>query len=117
MSPVSDDDYELMANNSWRPTLSIIGAAGLPLPEDAGNVLRPYNDAHAELPPAADRSTRTRTRRGANATLTTDVPYGAKVTLSRQEAGPRLERAGHRAVAADGAGRAEHRQCSTATSG
>ena len=42
MRPVSDDEVELVLNNSWRPTLSIIGAYGFPKPADAGNVLRPF---------------------------------------------------------------------------
>jgi acetylornithine deacetylase/succinyl-diaminopimelate desuccinylase-like protein len=87
MSPVSDDDYELMANNAWRPTLSIIGGAGLPLPEDAGNVLRPFTTLTLSfrLPPLVDPPT---ALAAVERALTTDVPYGAKVTLSRQESGP-----------------------------
>ncbi len=87
MSPAADDDYELIANNSWRPTLSIIGAAGLPLPEEAGNVLRPFTTLTLSfrLPPSADpRAALAAVERA----LTTDVPYGAKVTLSRSEHGP-----------------------------
>tara|TARA_R110000868_G_scaffold32183_9_gene117354 strand:+ start:5939 stop:7399 length:1461 start_codon:yes stop_codon:yes gene_type:complete len=39
--PVINDHTELLLNRSWRPTLSIIGAEGLPNAESAGNVLRP----------------------------------------------------------------------------
>jgi len=39
--PVSTDPYELILNNTWRPALAITGAAGLPMPADGGNVLRP----------------------------------------------------------------------------
>src|SRR5699024_8604125 len=39
--PMSTDDVEALLNSTWRPTLSVIGAAGLPEPTDAGNVLRP----------------------------------------------------------------------------
>ena len=87
MSPVSSDDFELMANNAWRPTLSIIGGAGLPLPEDAGNVLRTSTTLTLSfrLPPLADPP---KALAAVERALTTDVPYGAKVTLSRQEAGP-----------------------------
>jgi acetylornithine deacetylase/succinyl-diaminopimelate desuccinylase-like protein len=87
MSPASEDDYELMANNAWRPTLSIIGAAGLPLPEDAGNVLRPFTTLKLSfrLPPSADPKA---ALAAVERTLTTDVPYGAKVTLSTPEVGP-----------------------------
>jgi len=87
MSPASDDDFELMANNAWRPTLSVIGGAGLPLPEEAGNVLRPFTTLTLSfrLPPLVDPPT---ALAAVERTLTTDVPYGAKVTLSRQESGP-----------------------------
>lgn len=87
MSAVSDDDFELMANNAWRPTLSIIGGAGLPLPEDAGNVLRTSTTLTLSfrLPPLVDHA---KALAAVERILTTDVPYGAKVTLSRQESGP-----------------------------
>jgi acetylornithine deacetylase/succinyl-diaminopimelate desuccinylase-like protein len=87
MSAVSADNYELMANNAWRPTLSIIGGAGLPLPEEAGNVLRTSTTLTLSfrLPPTADGEA---ALAAVERALTTDVPYGAKVTLSRQEAGP-----------------------------
>ena len=87
MSPVVDDDYELMANNAWRPTLSVIGAAGLPLPEDAGNVLRPFTTLKLSfrLPPGVDPDV---ALAAVERTLTTDVPYGAKVELSGPEVGP-----------------------------
>jgi acetylornithine deacetylase/succinyl-diaminopimelate desuccinylase-like protein len=35
--------YELLLNNTWRPTMSVTGAAGLPALVDAGNVLLPFN--------------------------------------------------------------------------
>ncbi len=87
MSPMSDDDFELLMNNSWRPTLSIIGGAGLPLPEEAGNVLRPSTTLTLSfrLPPSADPQT---ALEAVQRVLTTDVPYGAHVTLSRSETGP-----------------------------
>ncbi len=87
MSAVSDDDVELMLNNSWRPTLSVIGGAGLPLPAEAGNVLRPETtfSLSFRLPPTADPKA---ALAALEKTLTTDVPYGAHVELSRSEEGP-----------------------------
>jgi acetylornithine deacetylase/succinyl-diaminopimelate desuccinylase-like protein len=38
-----ESNYELLLNNTWRPTLSITGADGLPALVDAGNVLLPFN--------------------------------------------------------------------------
>nr|WP_042183807.1 M20/M25/M40 family metallo-hydrolase [Kibdelosporangium sp. MJ126-NF4]CEL15875.1 Acetylornithine deacetylase/Succinyl-diaminopimelate desuccinylase and related deacylases [Kibdelosporangium sp. MJ126-NF4]CTQ93800.1 Acetylornithine deacetylase/Succinyl-diaminopimelate desuccinylase and related deacylases [Kibdelosporangium sp. MJ126-NF4] len=79
--PVSDDDLELLLNNSWRPTLSVIGASGLPEPLDAGNVLRPFTTLALSfrLPPTADSAASYEALKTA---LTTDVPYGAQVELS-----------------------------------
>src|SRR5262249_23502531 len=50
MRPVSDDPVELLLNNTWRPALAITGAAGLPLPRDGGNVLRPQTTLKPSLP-------------------------------------------------------------------
>jgi acetylornithine deacetylase/succinyl-diaminopimelate desuccinylase-like protein len=84
VQPVSDDDLELMLNNSWRPTLSVIGAAGLPQPVEAGNVLRTHTTLSLSfrLPPTADASASLEALRKA---LTTDVPYGAQVELTRTD--------------------------------
>ena len=51
--PVSDDLVELILNRSWRPTLSYLGASGLPEINDAGNVLRPFTSIKLSmrLPP------------------------------------------------------------------
>ena len=52
----SESPYELLLNNTWRPTLSITGADGLPSLVDAGNVLLPYNTLKLSfrLPPTCD---------------------------------------------------------------
>ncbi|SEP52088.1 M20/M25/M40 family metallo-hydrolase [Amycolatopsis saalfeldensis] len=78
---VSEDALELLLNNYWRPTLSIIGADGFPLPADAGNVLRESTTLTLSfrLPPTASSDAALAAVR---AVLTTDVPYGAKVTIA-----------------------------------
>lgn len=85
MRPASDDEIELVLNNTWRPTLSVIGAAGLPEPANAGNVLRTSTTLTLSfrLPPTADARA---ARSALEKALTTDVPYGAKVEISRVEA-------------------------------
>ena len=52
----SESSYELLLNNTWRPTLSITGADGLPALIDAGNVLLPFNTLKLSfrLPPTCD---------------------------------------------------------------
>ena len=81
---VVDDEVELVLNNSWRPTLSVIGASGLPEPEEAGNVLRAATtlSLNFRLPPTADSAAALESVRKL---LTTDVPYGAQVELTRTE--------------------------------
>ena len=85
MRPVSEDELELALNTSWRPTLSVTGGAGLPAPADAGYVLRSYTTLclSFRLPPTADSAAALAAVRRA---LTTDVPYGAQIELSRVEA-------------------------------
>jgi acetylornithine deacetylase/succinyl-diaminopimelate desuccinylase-like protein len=84
MALVDTDETELALNNTWRPTMAVIGAAGLPAPADAGNVLRPDTSLclSFRLPPTADSAA---VRDAVAKTLTTDVPYGATVELSRVE--------------------------------
>jgi len=81
MRAVTDDDAELILNNTWRPTLSVIGAAGLPEPAAAGNVLRASTSLTLSLrtPPTADAKA---AAEAVTKILTTDVPYGAAVKVS-----------------------------------
>jgi acetylornithine deacetylase/succinyl-diaminopimelate desuccinylase-like protein len=74
----SDDTAELLLNATWRPTLSVTGAAGLPSLENAGNVLRPLTAVQLSfrLPPGADPGAATEAIRR---TLEADPPYGAVV--------------------------------------
>ncbi len=75
---------EGLLNKTWRPTLSYVGAAGMPLPHDAGNVLRPSTalKLSLRLPPNASASA---VLNELTAALTTDPPSGARVTLSDVE--------------------------------
>jgi acetylornithine deacetylase/succinyl-diaminopimelate desuccinylase-like protein len=85
MRAISNDPLELLLNNTWRPTLSITGADGLPAMQSAGNVLRPYTSLKLSfrLPPT------TRPEPAAEAVkraLERDPPYGAKVTFRVESA-------------------------------
>lgn len=84
MTLVSDDEVELALNNTWRPTMAVIGGAGLPAPADAGNVLRPDTTLclSFRLPPTADSAA---VESAVAKALTTDVPYHAQIELSRAE--------------------------------
>ena len=52
----SESHYELLLNNTWRPTLSITGAEGLPTLVNAGNTQLPFNTIKLSfrLPPTCD---------------------------------------------------------------
>ena len=78
--PASEDDVELILNSTWLPTLSVTGAAGLPEPASAGNVLRTSTSLKLSfrIPPTADSQAASAALEKA---LTTDVPYSAKVEL------------------------------------
>jgi len=54
--PVAKESVELILNNTWRPTLCVTGAAGMPAPGAAGNTLRPWTSLKLSfrLPPTAD---------------------------------------------------------------
>lgn len=74
------DTVERIMNQTWRPTLSVVGMAGLPLPEMAGNVLRPYTTASLSfrLPPTVDAAV---AQAVLTEILTSDVPEGAQVSV------------------------------------
>jgi len=85
MRAVSNDPFELLLNNNWRPTLSITGADGLPAFRSAGNVLRPQTTLKLSfrLPPTLDPAV-------AGAALTraleSEPPYGARVSFAIESA-------------------------------
>jgi len=81
---MATDVSELVLNRTWRPFLSVTGAAGLPPIESAGNVLRPSTSLKLSLriPPGVDGET---AAKELQRILTTDPPLGAKVTLTPDE--------------------------------
>jgi acetylornithine deacetylase/succinyl-diaminopimelate desuccinylase-like protein len=78
--PTTTDPVQALLNRTWRPTLSITGAEGLPELANAGNVLRPYTafKLSLRLPPRVD---------GHQASiklkklLEDNAPYNARVTF------------------------------------
>jgi len=78
------DNTELVLNRTWRPTVSITGAAGLPPLAQAGNVLRPFTTARVSVRIPAhvdpDKATAQLTE-----LLTADPPYGARVTFTAEQ--------------------------------
>ena len=80
VSATSADLVELILNNTWRPALSVIGGGGLPESSLAPAALRPETTLRLSIrtPPTANMAT---ARAALEKALTTDVPYGAQVTL------------------------------------
>ncbi|MCB0982258.1 MAG: M20/M25/M40 family metallo-hydrolase [Acidimicrobiaceae bacterium] len=85
--PVSDDRTQQQIARTWEPTLSVIGAEGMPPVASAGNVLRPYTSLQlsVRLPPTVDPQVAVE---ALERTLTADPPYGAHVTFTGTNAGP-----------------------------
>jgi acetylornithine deacetylase/succinyl-diaminopimelate desuccinylase-like protein len=81
MSAASPDPVELILNNTWRPSLSVVGGDGLPESKVAPAVLRPATSLRLSFrtPPIADVSA---ARVALEKVLTTEVPYGAQVEVS-----------------------------------
>jgi acetylornithine deacetylase/succinyl-diaminopimelate desuccinylase-like protein len=75
---LSDDPTELIINNTWRSTLAVTGADGLPPTGSAGNVLLPELSVKLSLrlPPTCDAA---RALEAVRETLERDPPYGAQV--------------------------------------
>lgn len=82
--PMAEDVTELILNRTWRPTVSYTGADGLPTLDHAGSVLRPYTSVRlsVRIPPHVDPRRATAELKRA---LTSDPPYGAKVTFDAED--------------------------------
>lgn len=78
--PLSPDPVELLINNTWRATLTVTGADGLPAVRAAGNVLPPEITLKISLrlPPTVDPAIASQAVRRA---LEHDPPYGAQVSF------------------------------------
>jgi acetylornithine deacetylase/succinyl-diaminopimelate desuccinylase-like protein len=78
VQPVTNDPVELLINSTWRGTLAVTGADGLPPIKSAGNVLLPEIGLKLSLrlPPTCDPK---RAATAVRTTLERDPPYGAQV--------------------------------------
>jgi acetylornithine deacetylase/succinyl-diaminopimelate desuccinylase-like protein len=80
--PTTTDPCEALLNATWRPSLSVTGAQGLPPLAQAGNVLRPRTafKLSLRLPPLVDAA---QAVQDLKALLEFDPPYNAKVTFKQ----------------------------------
>lgn len=79
--PVTDDPFEALLNETWRPSLTVTGIEGIPSTKDGGNVLAPHTALKLSfrLPPTVSPQF------AANAVkkiLESDPPYGAHITFT-----------------------------------
>jgi acetylornithine deacetylase/succinyl-diaminopimelate desuccinylase-like protein len=83
--PMTDDPVEALVSRTWRPTLSVTGADGLPSLKDAGNVLRPYTafKLSLRLPPLVDAAWAVQELK---TLLEDNAPYQARVTFEPEGA-------------------------------
>src|SRR6185312_3937683 len=83
VKPLSNDPAELIINSTWRATLAVTGADGLPPVMSAGNVLLPELSfkLSLRLPPTTDPAKATKALREA---LERDPPYGAEVKFESE---------------------------------
>ena len=82
---MTEDAVEQILSRTWRPTLSVTGADGIPPTTIAGNVLRPFTSLRLSfrLPPTAPSHPALEQIQRA---LTENPPYGAHVELLAGEA-------------------------------
>jgi acetylornithine deacetylase/succinyl-diaminopimelate desuccinylase-like protein len=87
LKPMGNSNVERVLNRTWRSTLSITGADGLPPLASAGNVLRPSTTfkLSVRVPPTADTA---RAAAALKRLLEKDPPYGAKVTFMGEKSSP-----------------------------
>lgn len=83
--PITTDPFEMLLNGTWRATLSVTGADGLPAVNDAGNTLRPSTSVKLSfrLPPTLDAEAAAVI---AKQLLETKPPYGARVRFEADSA-------------------------------
>ena len=79
--PAPVERVDLVLARTWKPTVSVTGASGLPPSNNAGNVLRPRTTVKLSLrlPPTVDPVAATL---AVKEILEADPPYGAKVSFT-----------------------------------
>jgi acetylornithine deacetylase/succinyl-diaminopimelate desuccinylase-like protein len=83
VQPQGKDNLDRILNRTWRPALSVTGAAGMPSLESAGNVLRPYTalKLSMRLPPTVDGEKATQRMKE---TLEANPPQNVQVSFATE---------------------------------
>lgn len=83
--PLPGGPVELMLNSTWRPTLCVTGADGIPPLRSAGNTMRPYTNLKLSfrLPPTTEPEVASQAIKTA---LETDPPYDAQIEFTCESA-------------------------------
>ena len=100
-----DSPADILLQKTWHPTLTVVGADGIPSIENGGNVLRPSTKLKLSfrLPPSGNVNTAGAAIKKA---LEADPPYNAKVSFTIEDVGsgwsapelaPWLEKAANKA--------------------
>lgn len=78
VKPVSEDVFTSLVNRGWKAQLEVVGAAGFPPAEGAGNVMRPSSTfkISIRLPPTKNEQ---EAKKALEELLTKNPPYNAKV--------------------------------------
>ncbi|MFM2005751.1 MAG: hypothetical protein RLZZ09_1406, partial [Pseudomonadota bacterium] len=81
---VASDPVELLLNNTWRPTLCVVGQDGMPPLASAGNILRAHTafKLSIRLPPTVPAPV---AEAALSRVLLADPPHGARVTLTFEQ--------------------------------
>ena len=85
-SPLSKNLTSLVLNRTWRPTLCITGADGIPSTTDAGNALRPFTTLKLSLrlPPTLPAKA---SNEELKKLLEVEPPYGAEINYQIEKGG------------------------------
>ncbi len=81
---VAADPVELLLNNTWRPTLCVVGQDGMPPLASAGNILRAHTafKLSIRLPPTVPAPV---AEAALSRVLLAEPPHGARVTLTFEQ--------------------------------
>jgi acetylornithine deacetylase/succinyl-diaminopimelate desuccinylase-like protein len=83
-SPMVNNSVKSLIGRTWKPTLSIVGAGGIPSIKDGGNVLRPFTELKLSfrLPPTIDS---TLAMKAVTKVLRADPPNNATISIDWDE--------------------------------